>query len=463
VIGHATPLRYLATFGAWSLAGQALLANTAVQAAAVVPFARWQGALVQRYLIDGPLMVTVDPSCSGLEVLALCLAATLAYPVAWRRRLIGAGLGVLLILALNAVRIASLAGASQSPWFGTLHTTVWPTILVVATAGWVVVWIRSTDRATNNLTPMARRFVAWSAALLAVYAVAVPVLTEAQMLTPAARGAANAAAAILNGFGADASVTLQLLSVGRMQYLVTPDCVATPLIAFYFAAVFASPLGWRTRLLGVVAAVPLFSVLAVLRLLTVALPVAAADATLVLTHAFNQILLGAAVLVAVALWRSDGHSRPRAVAVALGVAVAVAVIAVAGGFAVAAAWAGLLEGLHLAAPPGLPGSGAGDGQGALLAMPIYQLAVFAGAWILARRHAAHARWATAAVMLVVSQFVLLTTLGWMHSEGIRPFSALAIRAWSVAVPVLMILVVVRSGHYGDSPAEDAEQTLALSR
>ena len=178
----ATLFRFLLTLGAWTLAGQALLANTAVSAAVVVPFSRWQGTLAERYLLGAPLTVSVDATCSGLDVLALCLAATLSYPVAWRRRLGGALIGIVLLLSLNLLRIAMLAGASQTPWFQTLHVNVWPTLLVAAAAGWVVLWIRTVDRADDVLSPIARRFALWTAGMLAAYVVIVPVLAEWQIL-----------------------------------------------------------------------------------------------------------------------------------------------------------------------------------------------------------------------------------------------------------------------------------------
>jgi exosortase/archaeosortase family protein len=431
-------------FGAGSIGGQALLANTFVQRTTVVPFSQWQGTLVERYLLDGPLTVSVDPSCSGLDVIALLVAATLAYPVAWRTRLTGATLGVLMLLALNALRIASLAGASHSTWFQTLHVNVWPAVLIAAAVGWVVFWIRSADRTAHDLTPTARRFVAWSAILLGAYVVAVPMLTGARVLDRAARSAAHVAAGTLNTFGADASVSQQLLQVGRAQYLVTPDCVTTPLVAFYFAALFAYPLGWRTRLAGALAGIPLFSALAVLRLLTVALPIAVSGTSLAVTHAFNQILAGVVVVVAASLWWRGTRSHTRAIAVALGVAAIAIVMSAATGPGLATAWSHLLQTFHLSVPPGLtPGADAGDGQGALLVLPIAQVALFAATWVIARPHTSRARWVVAAAVLMASQFVFLALQGWMDTEGIRPFSALAIRGWALAIPVVLILMASR--------------------
>ncbi len=442
---HATLFRFLLTLGLWTLVGEALLANAHVSAAVVVPFSRWQGELAARYLLAAPLTVSVDPSCSGLDVMALCLAATLSYPVAWRRRLSGAAIGVALLLTLNVLRIAVLGGASQTMWFQTLHVSVWPTLLVAATAGWVVLWIWMAERGDGVLSPAARRFALWSVLMLGAYAVVVPVLTEMQVLDHAARGAASAAARVLTAFGADASVTERVLRARGTEYLITPECVTTPLIAFYLAALFASAISQRARLLGVIACLPLFATLAVLRLITVAFPALVLGTTLILTHAFNQILAGVVALVAASLWWRGERSRTHAVAVALAAAAIAAVGSAALGLGFAQGWSNLLHALHLPVPPGLtPVAGDGDVQGAMVVLPIYQLALFAAAWAIQRSRAIRARWAIAAAALLTSQFAFLAMQGWMHAAGMRPFSALLIRGWAVAVPLLLILAASRT-------------------
>src|SRR6185295_5373450 len=85
--------------------------------------------------------VAVTPECSGTDVLALCLAAILACPVSWRARLAGATGGIALVLAVNTARIATLGHAAASPaLFQALHLQVWPAVLVLATAGYVLAW-----------------------------------------------------------------------------------------------------------------------------------------------------------------------------------------------------------------------------------------------------------------------------------------------------------------------------------
>lgn len=432
------PLRYVVTTGAGAVLGQVLIAQTTVQANVVVPFARWQGRIVERLFAGGPLSVNVDPSCSGLDVIALCVAATLAYPVAWSRRATGAVLGVLGLLALNAVRIASLASASQSSLFQTLHVHVWPTVLVVATGGWILWWIRSVEQRDALPSPTARRFVGWSVVLLAVYAVTLVLLADTPWLAATARGAAETAAWILNTVGLHATVTQQLLQVGAMHYLVTPDCVVTPLLPLYLAAVFALAPDWRWRATAVAAAAPLFAGLAVLRLVTVAVPMALAGPSLVMTHAFNQILAGVAVVIALALWARRFETRRSSVLVAVGVSVAFVVCLVASGPLVAQAWTGILTFVRIPTPPGLSVSALdGDGQGALLLLPAFQLCLLAATLFVAGV-TAHRRWWLALSLLLLTQLITFATLGWLSANGVQSPPALLIRAWALILPVALV-------------------------
>ncbi len=438
-------LRYVVTCGLGALAGQLVLAQTTVQANVVVPFARWQGLVVERLLVGGPLTVNVDPSCSGLDVIALCVAATLAYPVEWRRRLTGAALGVVGLLVLNAVRIASLASASQSNLFQTLHVHVWPTVLVVATGGWVLWWIRSVEHGDAFRNATARRFVGWSGVLLAVYAATLVLLAETPVLAAIARRAADAAAVVLNGVGIQAVVTQQLLQVGAMHYLVTPDCVVTPLLPLYVAAVLTLATDWRWRVAGVAAAAPLFASLAVLRLVTVAVPMALAGPSLVMTHAFNQVLAGVVVVLALALVTRGTNSRGAAVAIAAAVSVALVLMLVASGPLIARAWVGLLDVIGTPVPPGLdPSTRDGDGQGALLLLPAFQLCLLAAAFGVAGRLTAGGRWVLALVALLCIQLFTLAALGWLSSRGVQPVPALLIRAWALGVPVALVMLIGRA-------------------
>ena len=112
---------------AWSLGFFGLLRLNWTEAHVVLPLTRVQGGLAVGLLGTPTLPVEVTLACSGADALALCLGAVLAYPVSWRTRLVGAGVGAALIVSLNTLRIGTLGRAAASPaWFNALHVYVWP-------------------------------------------------------------------------------------------------------------------------------------------------------------------------------------------------------------------------------------------------------------------------------------------------------------------------------------------------
>jgi hypothetical protein len=102
----------------------------------------------------------------------------------------------------------------------------------------------------------------------------------------------------------------------RGGFAVTQECITTPLIPVYLAAVCAYATTWRGLVPGVLATLPLFTALGVLRLLVVALPDPRAS-PLFFVHAFYQLLLAAVVVAAAALWRHGGERAGPAVAGAI--------------------------------------------------------------------------------------------------------------------------------------------------
>ncbi|MDP1927542.1 MAG: archaeosortase/exosortase family protein [Thiobacillus sp.] len=82
--------------------------------------------------------------CEGMETLFLLAAAFIAYPFAWRIRLLGLGAGTLLVFVLNQTRIIVLwhAFLHDRAWFGVLHGTVLPVLLVASCLVFFLVFLR---------------------------------------------------------------------------------------------------------------------------------------------------------------------------------------------------------------------------------------------------------------------------------------------------------------------------------
>ena len=94
-------------------------------------------------ILSGQGGITVDPDCSALECIAFYCAAVLAFPAAFRRKTPGLLIGVVSILTVNLVRIASLAWTQVHcpAFFDSLHERIWPSVLIGLTLlvclGWV--------------------------------------------------------------------------------------------------------------------------------------------------------------------------------------------------------------------------------------------------------------------------------------------------------------------------------------
>lgn len=128
---------------------QAYLRLLAAAAAAVLsPFDASVAAHGAR--VDGrfPLEIVLD--CSAIDAQALFVAAALAFPVAWRRRAIGAAVGVAAIGAVNLLRIVCLyvAGVRWPRAFHVLHEEVLQFALVALAAAVFAAWAMWARRVT---------------------------------------------------------------------------------------------------------------------------------------------------------------------------------------------------------------------------------------------------------------------------------------------------------------------------
>ena len=439
----------------WSLGLFALLRSSWVEGTFVLPFTRWQQSAAEFYagVPSAPISVTAD--CSGTDVLALCLAAILAWPASWRARVAGAVGGIALILTLNTMRIGTLGRAAASPaLFETLHLQVWPAILVLATAAWVFWWMRTALHTSepsagtggqNPLsTPFARRFVALSALCLIIFAFCGPWIARSETLLGGSAWIAGEAALLLGAAGVGAGATGAILTTTRGAFMVTPECLATALVPLYVAFVFAAPLTWPRRLVALAAAPPFFAMLAVLRVLLLALPPFIASSPLFLVHGFHQMVL-ALMVVGWLAWRREPLGRGRWFRAALRSTLAIAaalVFAVFAGSALTHALLVIAGALTPLAPHSLSDlTGPGDAQGALATLFAFQ-----ASFLLALGVSLVAGWPRllrALSALFAAQLLFLVLLVEIADRtGAMPH-ALLLRAWAVGLPAVLALVILR--------------------
>lgn len=436
----SAPARFLGAAAAWGLALLWLLKTALVERVVLGPLTTLQGAIALAYSGAPAIPMRVTLACSGADVLVLCLAVTLAYPVSWRLRLAGALGGTAVILTLNTARIAVLALAAGTTWFEPLHVMILPAILVLATLAWLSLWMRWSDlNAVHLSSSRVRSALVASTAAVVAYAAALQWLKTSAVLVDLSRHAASATATVLTRMGAQARATDTMLSTPHGMFVVTPECLVTPLMAVYLACAVTLPRHARGRIGALVAAVPVFAVLVLVRLLTVGLPPLVGGRALITTHAFHQILLGVAAIVAGYAWRHGRLDRRSVTVLFQALAVSAALLVTMGELAPAAAIGILgLAGAHPAVPATLLPDG--DVQGAMFLLPSFAIALTAGLLIVIRPITSRWRAVTAlaatwiGVLLVVPAAALLTW--WTGLE----VPVMVVRAIAVALPMSAIAV-----------------------
>lgn len=432
----ANATRFVLRAVAGSVAFFALLRSNWIETHALLPLTRTQGTLAAGLFGAPAAPIEVTLACSGAEALAVCFGATLAYSAAWRMRLAGAAGGAALILVLNTLRIGTLGRVAASPaWFDALHLYIWPAVLTLAIVGYVFVWMHLADRrrmpigdtraADLSWRPArSQRFVALTFALLLLFAAASPLYLESPAVLALAGLVARAAAATLGVFGVSAYAAANVLRTSHGGFLVTQECVVTPLIPIYLAIVLAYAPTWRRSIVGVVATLPLFVALAVVRLLAIALPAAAGP--LFFVHAFNQLLVAALIVCGVALWRHGGRA-------ASGHALA--------GLAVGVLFIYLIGPLYSRVVMYPSGTPLHDPQGAIALLPAFQVGLYLALWIAGFMAVAWPR-----VLAGIAALGLTQTTGLLVLHGVATHAGASVyvpgvRGWAVAAPVLVLAAV----------------------
>ena len=128
----------------WEFCRGTLLEHWVIDSITVVPSAWIVNAIwPQQFvaaegnsLISSQGQLNILNGCEGLEVLFLLIAAFLAYPFGWRRRLLGIAAGTVFVYGLNQVRIVVLWEVilRRGEWFGLFHGVILPLALVTLCA-----------------------------------------------------------------------------------------------------------------------------------------------------------------------------------------------------------------------------------------------------------------------------------------------------------------------------------------
>ena len=100
--------------------------------------------------------VSIEAGCNGVEATLVLLAALLAYPAPWRYKLLGFGIGVVAVQALNIVRVISLFYLGQWNFkvFEWAHLYVWQVLIMLDVLIVWLVWVRRAPGVAGDLPRM---------------------------------------------------------------------------------------------------------------------------------------------------------------------------------------------------------------------------------------------------------------------------------------------------------------------
>jgi exosortase/archaeosortase family protein len=437
---------------AWWLALFGLLRLPWVGAHIVLPLTRLQAAAGSALVGPSSLPVEATLACSGADAVALCLGAILAYSARWRMRAAGVAAGTVTILALNTIRIGTLGRAAASPrWFAALHLYVWPALLTIAIASFVLSWMGVADRRRSARTErsqrveradpvttgtpsehgwrVTRRFALVTAIFLLVFALGSPLYLESPQVLALAGIVARGGAFLLRILGMDATAAAGVLATPRGAFLVTQECISTPLIPVYLAAVVVFSRTWWTRALWTAAGLPLFIGLGIARLLVVAVPGLDTSPTFFI-HAFSQLLAAAGMVGGLAVWRYGARAG------AFARALAALALAIAFGRLLGAPYTHAILSFRTAAMP------FDDAQGALMFLPAFQFGLFLALWVAAFVPSGWTRFLCGACLLAAIQIAVAGGVQRLAEHAGISFLVRDIRAWALLGPALVIATVV---------------------
>jgi len=99
--------------------------------------------------------VSIEAGCNGVEATIVLLAAMLAFPAPWTRKLTGLAIGIVAVQGLNVVRVVSLfyLGQWDREWFEWAHLYVWQALIMLDVLIVWLVWVRTLPRGTDERPP----------------------------------------------------------------------------------------------------------------------------------------------------------------------------------------------------------------------------------------------------------------------------------------------------------------------
>jgi exosortase H (IPTLxxWG-CTERM-specific) len=99
--------------------------------------------------------VSIEAGCNGVEASIVLVAAMLAFPAPWKRKLVGLAAGIVAVQGLNVIRVISLFYLGQ--WsidaFEFAHQYVWQALIMLDVLVVWLLWVRTLPRAVTSPAP----------------------------------------------------------------------------------------------------------------------------------------------------------------------------------------------------------------------------------------------------------------------------------------------------------------------
>jgi exosortase H (IPTLxxWG-CTERM-specific) len=99
--------------------------------------------------------VSIEAGCNGVEATIVLVAAILAFPAPWKRKLLGLAVGVTAVQGLNIIRVVSLfyLGQWSQHAFEFAHLYVWQALIMLDVLIVWLLWVRTLPRAASSPAP----------------------------------------------------------------------------------------------------------------------------------------------------------------------------------------------------------------------------------------------------------------------------------------------------------------------
>jgi exosortase H (IPTLxxWG-CTERM-specific) len=102
--------------------------------------------------------VSIEAGCNGVEATIVLVAAILAFPAPWTRKLAGLAIGIVAVQGLNIVRVISLFYLGQWNFnvFEWAHLYVWQALIMLDVLIVWLLWVRTLPRVSpSSSAPLA--------------------------------------------------------------------------------------------------------------------------------------------------------------------------------------------------------------------------------------------------------------------------------------------------------------------